>query len=47
MPDASISQVRAFFAHDKLTDFRDDWAQLDDESKAQIRAGIGDGSYNY
>lgn len=31
----------------KMTDFRKDWAELTDEDKTQLKAGIADGSFNY
>lgn len=31
----------------RMTDFRKDWQELDDESKAQFKGGIENGTFNY
>lgn len=31
----------------KMSQFRAEWAELSDESKAQIKAGVEDGTFNY
>lgn len=31
----------------KIAEFRNDWQRLDDTSKAQLIAGVADGTYNY
>lgn len=52
MTDASIKQVADFFKtgdpqRDSLKQFSDEWKQLPEADKAQLRAGIGDGSLTY
>ena len=46
MPDAKLTEIMAFFDM-PIKEFRDEWARLSDTDKAQIRAGIGDGSFTY
>jgi len=46
MADATIKQVTDFFGM-KLAEFRDEWQQLSDDERQQIRQGIGDGSLTY
>ncbi|NEB04524.1 hypothetical protein [Streptomyces sp. SID13726] len=43
---ASLKEVREFFGID-LKDFRAEWTVLDEESKREIREGIGNGSFTY
>jgi hypothetical protein len=31
----------------KMAQFRTDWQELSDESKAQLKTGIEDGTFNY
>lgn len=31
----------------KMSRFRADWAELSDEDKTQIKAGVEDGTFNY
>jgi hypothetical protein len=50
MADATIMQVKEFFGvlpGQTLKDFTNDWKALPDDAKAQIRAGIGNGSFTY
>ncbi len=47
MPDATLNQIRAFFNIESAQKFTAEWQKLTDADKAQIRAGIGDGTYNY
>lgn len=49
MADATIKQVSDFFKKDgqTLKEFSAEWRALPDADKAQIRAGIGDGSLTY
>lgn len=54
MADASIKQIADFFLGDasgkrvgSLTEFSAEWKALDDESKAQIKSGIGEGTMTY
>lgn len=45
--DATISQVKNFFGEDNTAKFAKEWRDLTDTDKAQIKAGIGDGSLTY
>lgn len=53
MSEATLKAVREFFHTDArpmaLADFRKEWTQggLTEQDKAQIRAGIGDGTLTY
>lgn len=47
MPDATMKQVSEFFEYSSLSEFRKDWLALTDQDRAQIKAGLGDGSLNY
>lgn len=47
MADATLKQVAEFFGYAQLSKFRDDWNNLSDTDRAQIKAGIGDGSLTY
>lgn len=48
---ANIKQVREFFTHPdrplSLTEFKNDWGQMTDQDKDQIKNGIGNGSLTY
>lgn len=35
------------YPNETLKDFTEQWKQLTDEEKAQLRDGIGDGSFSY
>lgn len=43
---ATLIDVRNFFGM-KTAEFRDEWTKLSPESRKQISAGIGDGSFSY
>lgn len=53
MSEATLKQVREFFDTPArpmaLADFRKEWQNggLTEQDKAEIRAGIGDGTLNY
>ena len=49
MADATLKQVADFFRKDgeTLSQFADEWKNLPDADKAQIKAGIGSGSLTY
>jgi hypothetical protein len=47
MPDATLGQVKDFFGYPTLAAFSADWKQVSNEDRAQIRAGIGDGTLTY
>lgn len=44
--EATIKQVMEFFEM-STTDFMAQWKALDADSKQQLKAGIGNGSFNY
>lgn len=46
---ASISEVQKFFYRegDTLKQFSDEWKQLTDQDKSDLKAGIGNGTLNY
>jgi hypothetical protein len=46
MPDATMLECMRFFDIPIAT-FRKEWAELSDTDKAQIKKGIGDGSFAY
>jgi hypothetical protein len=46
MPDATVKEIQAFFNVSAGTLIKE-WKQLSDTDKAQIKAGIGNGSYTY
>jgi hypothetical protein len=50
-PIATLNDVHKFFkgadASYTLKAFRDDWANLSDETKNQLKVGIGNGTYTY
>ncbi len=46
-PTLKPREIMDFFGYAKLADFSKDWKALPDEDKAQIRAGLIDGTYNY
>jgi hypothetical protein len=52
MAEGTIKQVADFFKtgdaeRDRLANFTAEWKQLTDEDKAQLREGIGNGSFTY
>ncbi len=46
MPDAKLVDIKDFFGM-TMKEMRDEWSALSDQEKAQIREGIGNGSYTY
>lgn len=46
MPDATLKQVIDYFGL-PMSQFAKEWKAVSDEDKAQIKAGIGDGSFTY
>jgi hypothetical protein len=46
MPLAKLTDVIAFFEM-TMREFREEWSRLSDEAKAEIREGIGNGTYTY
>ena len=44
---ASLIEVKNYFGYKKLTEFKKDWEKLDDDSRLQLRAGIGNGTLTY
>ena len=49
MAEATLKQVADFFRKDgeTLTQFSQEWKSLTDDDKAQIREGIGNGTFTY
>jgi hypothetical protein len=47
MTEANLNQVREFFGYPNLRAFADDWKVVPTEDRAQLRAGIGDGTLTY
>lgn len=49
MADATIKGVYDFFksTYSSLAQFRKDWDALSETDKAQLKAGIGDGTLTY
>jgi hypothetical protein len=50
MADATMADVFKFFADGtdyKMSEFRNDWKELTDQDKADLKAGIGNGSLTY
>ena len=48
MPEQfTLKDISKFFAYESLRAFADDWKQLDDRSKEQIKGGIQDGTFDY
>jgi hypothetical protein len=46
MPDATLKETMAYFGI-SIGQFGKEWKELTDEDKAQIKAGIGDGTFTY
>ncbi len=44
---ATMVDVMRFFGYENAAQFRKDWAQLSDQDKADLKAGIADGSLTY
>jgi len=47
MAEATIKQVKDFFEEKNVRKFTEEWKVLSDESKTQIRTGIGNGTFTY
>lgn len=47
MAAATLKVIAEFFGFANLTQFRNEWAALDDASKDQLKTGLGDGTLNY
>lgn len=49
MADATLKQVADYFRKDgePLSKFGDEWKQLSDADKADLKQGIGDGTLTY
>ncbi len=53
MTAATMIEVMDYFGYKRadgkrdVTGFRKDWAMLTEEEKAQLRAGIGNGTFTY
>lgn len=52
MADATMAEVWRYFADGDtksfpLGKFREEWAELTDTDKAQLRAGVGNGTLTY
>jgi hypothetical protein len=49
MVDATLKQVADFFrkAGETLKEFSNEWTKLTSDDKAQLKAGIGDGTLTY
>lgn len=46
MADVTLKEIREFFGM-SMPEFRAEWTALSSEAKAQIKAGLSDGSLNY
>jgi len=44
---ATLLEVKNYFGYSSLKEFKNDWELLDDESRQQLRVGIGNGTYTY
>lgn len=52
MADANLAEVYNYFAdtykgRGGMKQFREDWNELTDNDKADLKKGIGDGTFNY
>jgi hypothetical protein len=47
MPEANLKQIKEFFGYVSLSAFSADWKQMSETDRAQIRDGIGDGTFTY
>jgi hypothetical protein len=47
MPNASLSDIMHFFGYERAAEFTKEWKQLTADDQAQIKAGIGDGTFTY
>lgn len=46
MADATLKEIREYFGM-SMADFRAEWVPLPDKDKAELKAGIGNGSLSY
>ena len=46
MADAGVKELKEFFEMDAAT-FMREWKNLTDEDKAQLKAGVGNGTFTY
>jgi hypothetical protein len=44
---ATMLDVKKFFEYDSTSKFMADWKELNETEQAQIKEGIGNGSFNY
>lgn len=44
---ATLIEVRKFFDFEDMKQFRQEWTALTEDDRAQIREGLGNGSYTY
>lgn len=47
MADATLKQVKDFFGEENTAKFAAEWRQLSEQDKADLRAGIGNGTFTY
>lgn len=43
----TMLEIKNWFGYKTIKDFRADWEALTDQDKAQIKAGLSDGTFNY
>ena len=46
MADAGVKELKEFFGMDAAT-FMREWKELSDEDKADLKKGVGDGTFTY
>lgn len=44
---APLVEVKNYFGYSSLREFKTDWERLDEDSRLQLRTGIGNGSLTY
>lgn len=47
MAEVSLAQIKEFFGYPNLTAFAADWKLVPNEDRAQIKAGLSDGTLSY
>jgi hypothetical protein len=47
MADATIKQIKDFFEESNVGKFAKEYKELSDESKQQLKEGIGNGTFTY
>jgi hypothetical protein len=47
MPEATLMAVKEYFGYPTLKAFSDDWKQMPEKDRKQIREGIGNGTFTY